>query len=447
MARNQFPPHVSSDCANVVWRSWDSVVTAGKNSQLGKEIKATVGAKGKKGPRSESKLKYLLKEQKSSIPEDVVSVFTPGFKGPCDTTKVPDFFLVEKGHKDSPTTETIGALLYTQSTSDNSKYSADAQVGEAIVAGNLFLEQSSEDRQFVYVGITDLRKIRWFKVQRQVATTHQSSETSHVSQSLAGFMYCSLCDLGIMNREITVGAALVEMGRWLGGGLTSNVYFAKIGNEDYAVKVAKDGFDLSADIKYLSTLQGVKGILWIDREKSNTERICMKPVCQKLDRRVLRQRNMRHCLADLVDTLQCAHKHGIVNRDVREENIMISERELVIIDWGFAAPMRNAVHFEGTTHYASERVLNKLQRGLASFEVQASDDLVSLVHTLYGFFEMDEVDKSNLSSLSSEAYASIREFWQVAIPKNSLYLQAHKIATQGHYSDLKRFLLRFVLAL
>lgn len=161
MVRTQFPPRASLDQTNAVWPStlWEDVLFAGKNSKLGKTIKATVGAKGKKGPRSESKLKYLLLQQAKYMLEDVVSIFIPGFSGPCES-KVPDFFLVEKGHKDCSTTETIGALLYTQSTSDDSKYCATASVGEAIVAGKLFLTQSSEDRQFVYVGITDLRKIK-----------------------------------------------------------------------------------------------------------------------------------------------------------------------------------------------------------------------------------------------------------------------------------------------
>lgn len=281
-------------------------------------------------------------------------------------------------------------------------------------------------------------------MQRQLGTTHQSPETSNVNQSLAGFMYCSLHDLGIMNREITVGAKLVEMGRWLGGGLTSNVYLVKIGNEDYALKVAKDAHDRSADLANLSILQGVKGILSIDKAKSNEERICMKPVCQRLDRRVLKQRNMRHCLADLVDTLHCAHGRGIVNWDVREENIMISEQELVIVDWGFAAPVGKSVIFVGTTHYASERVLIQLQRYVdASIEVKASDDLVSLVRTIYGFFEI----KIILSSFSHVDYASICNFWQGEMAKNSIYHWAQTLASRGLYRELKQFLLTFVSVL
>ena len=95
-----------------MWPStlWEDVLSAGKNSKLGKTIKATVEAKSKKGPSSESKLKYFLLQQAKYMLEDVVFVFIPGSSGPCET-KVPDFFLVEKGHKDCSTTETIGAFF------------------------------------------------------------------------------------------------------------------------------------------------------------------------------------------------------------------------------------------------------------------------------------------------------------------------------------------------
>ncbi|HET7459030.1 MAG TPA: protein kinase [Gemmatimonadaceae bacterium] len=48
-------------------------------------------------------------------------------------------------------------------------------------------------------------------------------------------------------------------------------------------------------------------------------------------------------LRDVVDALACAHRHGIVHRDVKPENVMVAEQHALVVDFGVAKAMTDAL--------------------------------------------------------------------------------------------------------
>ncbi|KAF7654418.1 hypothetical protein LDENG_00070290 [Lucifuga dentata] len=71
------------------------------------------------------------------------------------------------------------------------------------------------------------------------------------------------------------------------------------------------------------------------------------PLPERLAQRFLRQ---------IVEALQCVHAHGIVHRDIKDENIVVDTRtlEVKIIDFGSGAPLKESMYceFEGTRVYS-----------------------------------------------------------------------------------------------
>ena len=57
--------------------------------------------------------------------------------------------------------------------------------------------------------------------------------------------------------------------------------------------------------------------------------------------------------------MQAAHSKLVINRDVRPNNLMHTQSQIYLVDWGSATLQQNAP-YEGTLHYASVGVLQQL---------------------------------------------------------------------------------------
>lgn len=98
------------------------------------------------------------------------------------------------------------------------------------------LRDSSHQRSFVIVGVTNFIKLRWFKIYRgshdgSAVGVQDDEEGLCIRHSLAGFMQCPLDQLGICERSVSSRAGRFPLGPFLGEGLTSNVYTVCINNE------------------------------------------------------------------------------------------------------------------------------------------------------------------------------------------------------------------------
>lgn len=265
----------------------------------------------------------------------------------------------------------------------------------------------------------------------------RSCEITIVRESLAGFMCCSLETLGIYENSICVEQKQYSLGRWLGEGTTSNVYAVKVDNAECAVKVAKAGYSISMDVTNLSKLKDIKGIPKIVTSDSQSNLI-ITPVAEQFTLMLLFKKKMHRRLGDLVDTLHCAHERGIVNRDVRVANILLAEDEIIIVDWGFAASLNEPHSYAGTTHFASTKVLKKLAAGQDTFVFDASDDLVSLVRSLYVLARLDRARmQSVLLEIGNDEFAQLLECWETELSGNPQWQEAERIAERGDYAALK----------
>ena len=80
--------------------------------------------------------------------------------------------------------------------------------------------------------------------------------------------------------------------------------------------------------------------------------------------------------------MQAAHCKLVINRDVRPDNLMHTQSQIFLVDWGSATLQQNAP-YEGTLHYASVGVLQQLTQNLDRVEVGPADDLESLVASMF----------------------------------------------------------------
>ena len=53
-------------------------------------------------------------------------------------------------------------------------------------------------------------------------------------------------------------------------------------------------------------------------------------------------------LRDVVDGLAHAHRHGVVHRDIKPDNVMIAERHALVVDFGVAKALSDATAHAAT---------------------------------------------------------------------------------------------------
>ena len=103
--------------------------------------------------------------------------------------------------------------------------------------------------------------------------------------------------------------------------------------------------------------------------------------------------------------MQAVHCKLVVNRDVKPNNLMHTQSQIYLVDWGSATLQQNAP-FEGTVHYASIGVLRQLTQTWNSVEVGPADDLESLVASLFCISHPDahsQLQKSRQAANSNHA--------------------------------------------
>jgi hypothetical protein len=149
----------------------------------------------------------------------------------------------------------------------------------------------------------------------------------------------------------------------------------------------------------------------------------------------------------LVGALKRAHARGILNRDVRPSNMILTDGEqpqLHIIDWGFAVRCEKGSKsyrgpYCGTLSYASCSVLQQRIAGTAGgVEVSAADDLVSLVRSLYAL--QHPAAQEQLRVLPRADAAAALQFWDDALASRPRWREAVAAAAAAKYGRVRKLL-------
>ena len=138
------------------------------------------------------------------------------------------------------------------------------------------------------------------------------------------------------------------------------------------------------------------------------------------------------------------HANGIVHRDIRPSNIIVClQLNPVLIDWASAAETQTATAYVGTTHYAAQDALSKLE----NIEVpmpSPEHDLESLVYSIYDLSRPSTSPplatsiQRNAFQQETDYFAAVRTAWEEeARQKPNILPSLLRSARARDYSALK----------
>ena len=198
----------------------------------------------------------------------------------------------------------------------------------------------------------------------------------------------TLTDAKIIDLTVNDVADRYTVGDMLGEGRFSQVFSATRGSKSVALKVVdmatleEDEEAVEALVQEVSALRKAysasgKHVPKVHEvlQTSDTVYVAMDQVqgCELFDMLAdgpLSESSSRRLIAQLLSALTALHKHGVVHRDVKPENLMVSDVDdpsrarLVMIDFGYAAIVKSAQEplegLAGSPEYAAPEVLTWL---------------------------------------------------------------------------------------
>jgi serine/threonine protein kinase len=144
----------------------------------------------------------------------------------------------------------------------------------------------------------------------------------------------------------------------------------------------------------------------------------------------------------LVDDLMVMRELGIIHRDVRPENLMYipygRETRLVLIDWSCSTSSKDPVPFQGTVHYASDRLLFDLSGVLnKTCTFYTSDDLSSLVKVFLAVMTgFDQILKKTPAH-----FAVVNRTWENMYKEKPWTLDLIEAAKNENYKRVKSLMI------
>ena len=246
----------------------------------------------------------------------------------------------------------------------------------------------------------------------------------------------------------------------LGQGLTSEVYSFPAHVRQYSDAVAKryranyDGV-LRHERSILAKLVNIPGTPKIVA-KSREDVLIMRPLGDPVQRASAGSNYLtRRHIVELVDIIRASHGRGIVHRDVRLSNMLLSgkksDRKMLLIDWGFAVdlgspePVDDFIMKGGTLTTASPRILEHYMDQRIPPPLKC-DDLQALVRTMY-LYRYSAADKQMKAICPGSNYhidiaRKVEQFWSVAL-QQSPWNQFEQMALKLRYKELATELSEF----
>lgn len=126
----------------------------------------------------------------------------------------------------------------------------------------------------------------------------------------------------------------------------------------------------------------------------------------------MKQPQAKQILQDILDALQWLHKHDIIHRDVRWDNIVIVKGRGVLIDFGAALIQDGRMHeFEGGIVCAPSRVIGQFDR---QYHPSAADDCLAwvlLLNAILAPTRWAALRSDEIMTPGSEAERRMRALW------------------------------------
>eukprot|EP01124_Arcella_intermedia_P026507 TRINITY_DN4995_c0_g2_i1.p1 TRINITY_DN4995_c0_g2~~TRINITY_DN4995_c0_g2_i1.p1 ORF type:complete len:160 (+),score=30.84 TRINITY_DN4995_c0_g2_i1:62-481(+) len=126
--------------------------------------------------------------------------------------------------------------------------------------------------------------------------------------------------------------------------------------------------------------------------------------------------------------LETVHSVGYVHRDIRLTNMIVSDKEICLIDWGYASSIGLDESFVGNVLYASEEILSFPSFPIIT--VQAAHDLHMLLRTFIVNFVQKVFYITNLTKEEAS------KLWMDFFSEETIWKDAHILCDKLQYAEL-----------
>jgi serine/threonine protein kinase len=165
----------------------------------------------------------------------------------------------------------------------------------------------------------------------------------------------------------------------------------------------------------------------------------MTPLCDRPRYASLKTRLRPRMIHQYLQALKLMHDCGLVHRDVAPRNLLVSREETpdgILIDFSFAVEVGESYPFAGSIETASPRILRNLKASTPEFEYFPSDDLHSLVRSIFLYLSHPERPVGcGDSAIAAAAAAAADEYWS-KYSGNKLWRNCCELADSANYTAL-----------
>src|SRR5690348_5867198 len=109
-------------------------------------------------------------------------------------------------------------------------------------------------------------------------------------------------------------------------------------------------------------------------------------------------------------------------------------KNVLLIDWGFATRLGEETTYQGTIKTASNNVLEQLGYGWEKFAPKKSDDLHSVLRCYY--LVRNQPVQNQLHNMDTEEFGLIKEFWNKEL-STPHWIKCCEAADNEDYDKLK----------
>jgi hypothetical protein len=230
-----------------------------------------------------------------------------------------------------------------------------------------------------------------------------------------GHMTTNLSDFGMVIPRLTYQEQKINVESCLGSGSTGIVFLCSCESIEgkFAMKMFPNIQLCRAErvnIEFIrSKITLLDFVVRVVGETDDNLALILQPVCDDISRGdFLYTGDQLIQLINVVKEINISS--SLLLRDLRPSNILVqNDGRICLIDFGSAATVNAEVLYQGTSKFASLRILHALDRNVLSYTTSLDDDYQSLVRLCY--VSINSSAYAELKSIGSNDYRGIIKFW------------------------------------